>query len=182
MSGRRIIIETDDRELSALVAMWLGDAGYETSPSGKGALRVIDTETREVSDEDALYLVYEPEGHKNELLRPFTHTELTAAVRGLVGDVAGELLCDDIGRRVIFRGDSVTLTAKEYEIMRLLYDRGDDGAAREEIAAIARHEGGGHETNAGDVYVHHLRRKLEMLTGQRLIKTVRGRGYVLARI
>lgn len=182
MNGRRIIIETDDRELAELLAMWLGDAGYETAAEGDGALRIVDGETRGGEyGADAIWLVYEPEGHKNELLRPFTHTELTSAVRGLLGDVSSELLCDDNGRRVLYRGDAVSLTAKEYEIMRLLYDRGDAGVTREEIAAVARRDGGERETNAGDVYVHHLRRKLEGLTGQRLIKTVRGVGYVLSR-
>ena len=182
MNGRRIIIRTDDRELSELLIMWLGDAGYETATDGDGALHIVDSGTRgEFHGDKILWIVYEPSGHKNELLRPFTHMDLTAAVRDLCGDASGELLCDDAGRRVIYRGDAVTLTAKEYEVMRLLYDRGEAGATREEIAAVARREGGGRETNAGDVYVHHLRRKLEGLTGQRLIKTVRGVGYVLSR-
>ena len=191
MSGKRIVIESDDRELTSLVTMWLGDAGFEAVSDIDCNLprrcprsyRIIDTETRGggTGDEGALYLVYERGEHKNELLRPFTHTELTSAVRSISYDTARELVCDPAERRVVYRGDHVTLTNKEYEIMQLLLERGESGATRDEIAAIARRQGGERETNAADVYICHLRRKLMMLTGETLIRTVRGVGYVLGK-
>ena len=184
MSMRRIVVESDDSELFDILSMWLGDAGYETVTDGEGELRIIDTETRGEGSgiKDALYLVYAEGGHYRELRRPFTRTELVAALRRISGVGIGEIVCDPVGRRITYRGDHVDLTGKEYEVMRLLYERGEAGASREEIAAIARRDGG-RETNAGDVYVHHLRRKLEELTGETgesLIRTVRGVGYVFA--
>lgn len=179
----RVVIESDDNELSALLAMWLGDAGYETANDGDG-VRIIDTETRGEGsrDPEALYLVYSKGNRKNELLRPFTHTELMSAVRAAgLGGNAGELVCDPSSRRVLYRGDSASLTFKEYAIMKLLCERGADGASRDEIAAIARRSGGERETNAADVYICHLRRKLKTLTGDPMIKTLRGRGFTLSR-
>lgn len=180
MSGLRIVVESDDRELLSVLSVWLGDAGYEVVTGGEGQLRIIDAETRGDGSggDDALYLVYSESGHTYELLRPFTHMELMAAMRRSLPCKEGEIVCDPEGRRVTYRGGYVSLSGKEYEIMRLLYERGEAGASREEIAAIARRDGGERETNAGDVYVHHLRRKLEELTGKGLIRTVRGVGYV----
>lgn len=182
--GNRITIESDDAELTALVSAWLGDAGYELVPDG--GFRVIDAETRGGSDsgddgddDGALYLVCAPGGHKNELMRPFTHSELTSAIRPLIPDEGGELVCDHAARRIVYRGGHAALTNKEYEIMKLLFERGESGVSREEVAAIARRRGGERETNAADVYVCHLRRKLRDLTGESKIKTLRGRGYAL---
>lgn len=182
MNPRRITIESSDRELTELLRMWLGDAGYETS--GDSAQRIIDTATQGEGSQDAgaLYIVSERGHHLNELLRPFSHSELTAAVRRAFPGENGELVVDPVVRRVTYRGDSVSLTGKEYAVMRMLYERGEAGASRDEISAVARREGGERDTNAGDVYVHHLRRKLAALTGEpgdAIIRTVRGFGYAL---
>ncbi len=182
MNMRRIAIRSEDAELCDLLKMWLGDAGYEVS--GGGDCAIIDADTcpgEGGEDEKTLYIVSSPGGRAHELRRPFSHTELTSAVRRICSEDAGELVVDPTSKRVTYRGDSVALTAKEYAVMRLLYERGEEGASREEISTVARREGG-KETNAGDVYVHYLRRKLSLLTGEpggEIIRTVRGFGYAL---
>ncbi len=181
--ARNVAIESDDDELVALLRMWLGDAGYDVRPDG-GARRIIDEETRGDMNEDAgaLYIVAECGRHKFELQRPFTHTELMSAVRGAFSEKEGELIVDPVRHTANYRGDSVSLTGKEYAVMRLLFERGEEGVSREEISAVAKLEEGGRDTNACDVYVHHLRRKLEKLTGNpggTMIRTLRGFGYAL---
>ncbi len=68
---------------------------------------------------------------------------------------------------------AVTLTPAEWSILRCLYDRRGETVTREELASLLG--GGG---NSVEVYICHLRRRLEKPLGRRLIATVRGKGYL----
>lgn len=86
-------------------------------------------------------------------------------------------------RRVCRIGDHrVTLTAKEAALMNVLWQQRGHVVSKEALrAAISAVECGGEESgsNALEVYLCYLRRKLEKPTGMRLFATVRGQGYLL---
>lgn len=70
----------------------------------------------------------------------------------------------------------IALTPNEACVMRLLLEASGEPVSRERIA-----EGIGESSaNKVDVYICYLRRKLEQVTGLRVIRTVRGKGYCVA--
>jgi DNA-binding response OmpR family regulator len=102
----------------------------------------------------------------------------------------GPLVIDHAARVVTRNGAEVSLTSFEYRILLVLARRAGDTVTREELATEVREPG---EAAKGqtydpsvdrslDVHVSRLRQKLEEDPKEpRLIKTVRGVGYVLSR-
>ncbi len=177
---KSISIETNDKELRALLSLWLTDEGYDIVDNGE--IRVVDTESFPADkDTDAVYIVEDKSACSFEgasiIERPFSRLSLIEAVRGLALSADVGIRPDPKRRRVYHKRSYVTLTEKEYAIFKMLYDKKDTVVLRDDIAAVAR--GGGQETNAADVYVCMLRRKLTELLGKNPIKTVRGKGYTL---
>ncbi len=79
---------------------------------------------------------------------------------------------DDASTTVRVGDFSVSLSPAEWVILRRLCDDRGEAVSREELATLLG--GGG---NSVEVYICHLRRKLEKPLGRRLISTVRGKGY-----
>ena len=77
-------------------------------------------------------------------------------------------------RCVLMGNRQISLTDKEFAVLSLLVQKGEQGVSKQELSALL--DCG--DTNEGQVYICHLRRKLEHAFGVRLIKTVRGVGYV----
>ena len=124
--------------------------------------------------------------------KPFSPRELLARLRAVlrraapdaidqrirVGDVGIEVGC----RQVTFAGKPVELTGVEFDILLALARRPGRVVAREALLA----EAGRGDVTVGDrtvdVHISHLRQKLgDDPKSPRLIKTVRGVGYVLAK-
>lgn len=80
-------------------------------------------------------------------------------------------------RTVSKNGTSVILSEKEAELFEELLTTGDTPVSREELRRRLWKNTNG--TNAPDVYVSYLRRKLTFLLGEGFIVNVRGAGYVL---
>ncbi|MBQ9150619.1 MAG: winged helix-turn-helix transcriptional regulator [Clostridia bacterium] len=121
------------------------------------------------------------------LRRPFALTEMEKAVRTLLADrpLFGTLASAEPPPKttetppltardgIITVGEhTVTLTPAEWTVFTYLYDRQGEAVSRAELAALLG--GGG---NSVDVYVCHLRTKIEKPLGRRMIWTVRGVGY-----
>lgn len=79
--------------------------------------------------------------------------------------------------RVICGGRVISLTPREYTVLRCLYESGDMPVSRQRLAAAVWGRESS-ETNVADVYIRYLREKLES-DGRRVIITVRGKGYML---
>jgi DNA-binding response OmpR family regulator len=87
----------------------------------------------------------------------------------------GELRLDPASRTVLYRGQPVELQAKEFNLLHELLLNAGRVLSREQIEERLYAWGEEVESNAIEVHVHHLRRKL----APGIIRTVRGVGYMV---
>jgi DNA-binding response OmpR family regulator len=126
-------------------------------------------------------------GADDFMLKPFSLHELRARIRALLrrrrearlslraGDLELNRL-DHVARR---KGNPVSLTNKEFSLLEhLMLNRGQ-AVSRTELLDSVWNMDPGQTTNIVDVYVNYLRRKLSDAPPGALIRTVRGRGYMI---
>lgn len=90
-----------------------------------------------------------------------------------------DLHLDPASRQVRRGRRRLALTAREYQLLLALMRQPGMVLSREQILAEVWNDQGGAASNVVEVYVRYLRQKLEEQGEQRLIHTVRGRGYCL---
>ena len=127
-------------------------------------------------------------GADDYLVKPFAFTELLARVRALLrrGQAlperlqAGELVLDCIRRKVSRGGVSIELAPKEFSILEYLLRNQGRALTRTMIVEHVWEMDYTGLTNIVDVYIRHLRSKVDDGWRQKLIKTVRGIGYMIS--
>ena len=86
-----------------------------------------------------------------------------------------KLTVDQNSKNAIWGDEVIPLSDNEYKVLTLLYQNRGETVNRETIDMLLGADG----SNMGDVYVCHLRKKIDNKLGLKLIYTIRGKGYTL---
>jgi len=121
-------------------------------------------------------------GGDDYLVKPFDLDELAARIRALLRRKSGRpssalehlgVVLDPATHRVTHAGTEVGLSPREFALLQLLMERPGNILSRSQIEERLYGWGEEVESNAVEVHIHGLRRKL----GAQFILTVRGVGY-----
>ena len=127
-------------------------------------------------------------GADDYLTKPFAFAELLVRVKALLrrGPVnrsgalrIGDLELDRLTQQVRRGGRRVELTAKEYSLLEYLMQNEDRVLSRNMIIEHVWDQSFDGVTNIVDVYVKHLRNKVDDGNPLKMIRTVRGTGYTI---
>jgi two-component system response regulator PhoP len=127
-------------------------------------------------------------GADDYLTKPFDLGEFVARSKALLRRGKGEhspviqsgpLEVNTVMRAVSVGGKRIALTAMEYRVLEYLALRRGALVSKEELLEHLYDFNWERFGNVIEVYISGLRRKLEVVAGERLIQTVRGLGYSL---
>lgn len=128
-------------------------------------------------------------GADDFVTKPFSHVALVARLHALIRRgagarpavlSAGDLSFDPAARRTRRGGTEIDLTAREAALIEYLLRRRDEVVSKAEILEHVWDQHFDGDPNIVEVYVGHLRAKLDRPFGRSSIQTVRGAGYRLA--
>lgn len=129
-------------------------------------------------------------GANDYITKPFEIEELLARIRTALRfsqksveqttrTSFGQLSINEQTREVLYYGEHVYLTPREYELLLYLLKHPKQVLTREQILEAVWGYNYYGDTNVVDVYIRYVRQKLEVANSAPLIHTVRGVGYVL---
>jgi two-component system response regulator QseB len=142
---------------------------------------VLIMTARDTVDERVLGL---DTGADDYVVKPVELKELRSRVRALsrrshgfaaTEKILGDLRLNSATQQVWYRGSEIELNRREFVVLSEFANKPGQVLARGQLEEVLYGWDEGVESNALEVHIHHLRKKL----GKKLIKTVRGVGYRL---
>src|SRR3989338_2291137 len=127
-------------------------------------------------------------GADDYLTKPFAFEEFLARIRALLRRQRidkstllkiADLELDQLTHKVNRAGKEIVLTSKEYALLEYLMLHANQVITRTMISEHVWNEDFDSFTNVIDVYVNHLRNKIDKNFERQLIHTIRGTGYIL---
>ncbi len=127
-------------------------------------------------------------GADDYMTKPFAFEELLARIRLLTRKKAGnrtnvyqalDLVMDVTRRRVYRSGKEITLSNREFALLEYMIANPDAVLTRSQIEQHILDYSYEGSSNMVDVYIRYLRKKIDEDHEKKLIRTVRGHGYML---
>ncbi|MEA2517494.1 MAG: hypothetical protein QOG16_1332 [Actinomycetota bacterium] len=128
-------------------------------------------------------------GADDYLTKPFSYVVLLARLRALMRRgaperptvlAAGDLTLDPASRRCIRDGTPIELTPREFSLLEFLLRRKGEVLSKRQILDHVWNYDFEGDPNIVEVYIRHLRDKLDRPFGRGALETLRGAGYRLA--
>ncbi|MCS5422672.1 MULTISPECIES: response regulator [Psychrilyobacter] len=127
-------------------------------------------------------------GADDYLVKPFAFSELLARIRAIFrrstegndNVLTAENLKMDLVKRIVSRdGQIIDLTSREFNLLEYFIENKNTVLTRMMITEKVWNINFISDTNVVDVYINHLRKKIDKAFDKKLIHTVRGVGYIL---
>jgi two-component system, OmpR family, copper resistance phosphate regulon response regulator CusR len=184
------LAQTENFDVVVLDVMLPGRSGLEilTAVRARGCRTPVLILTARDAIEDRVRGL--DAGADDYLVKPFAFPELLARIRALgrrgIPEVSPKLRVADLDMDVIARsvrraGQTLELTAREFELLEYLLRHQGHVVSREMLTRDVWKEASRHTPldNVIDVHVARLRRKVDEQFEQKLVHTIRGVGFVL---